>query len=424
MLSETSDSGRNKMDGASRSEARGSGSTPVGSDGAPMPDGFADSAPGAPGFAESGRRPPQWLSILGADHRHRLRTLRTLQALVIYALFYAALWMQVAGDLVEVAQAVPLTLFNLGGGLAFFLLVRLGWSERLAPREPGLTEVQCIFALSCMAWAYAIMGATRGTMFGLVMLLFIFYGQFRLARAVFIRLTCFAILAFVVAMVAKAKASAGGVLAREEMVQFVYLLVLVLAAAYISFRQSSLRARLSQQRKDLAAALELNRRLAHMDSLTGVMNRRAMTKHLARAQRWVDRGSMTASVVLLDLDHFKRINDTHGHAVGDHVLRMFAQCLAAAGRSSDLVCRWGGEEFLWLLPGCRVDEALDAVGRLRTDLQRLNFEPVAPGLQPTLSAGVTQLAEGDTLELAIERSDRALYAAKQAGRDRAEVVSA
>jgi diguanylate cyclase (GGDEF)-like protein len=123
-------------------------------------------------------------------------------------------------------------------------------------------------------------------------------------------------------------------------------------------------------------------------------------------------------VVLLDIDHFKAINDSHGHGVGDQVLQGFAQRLAALVRDTDLAGRWGGEEFLLLLPHHQTDEAVQAAERLRQELATMTVAlPCGAPLSVTVSIGVARFEPTDTPEGVVARADRALYAAKAQGRD-------
>jgi len=124
-------------------------------------------------------------------------------------------------------------------------------------------------------------------------------------------------------------------------------------------------------------------------------------------------------LVLVDLDHFKRINDAHGHAAGDQVLRRFGAMARASLRGTDLVARWGGEEFLLLLGSTGTAPGAACAQRLLDALAAERFD--AAGLPPvTGSAGLAEYREGDCLVEALERADRALYRAKAAGRNRLE----
>lgn len=164
------------------------------------------------------------------------------------------------------------------------------------------------------------------------------------------------------------------------------------------------------------------RELATHDTLTGLSNRRHLLdiarQEIARAIRT----GQALSVVLADIDDFKRINDGFGHDAGDHVLVHAGELLRATCRAHDTVARWGGEEFLFLLPSTDQNAALEFAERLR---QRVRSSQVIHGDEQflfSLSIGVATLAEGESLERAIGRADRALYRSKSGGRDRVTVA--
>jgi diguanylate cyclase (GGDEF)-like protein len=154
------------------------------------------------------------------------------------------------------------------------------------------------------------------------------------------------------------------------------------------------------------------------DALTGLPNRRAFEEALAREVARARRVRAPLGLVALDVDHFKRVNDTHGHAAGDAVLREVAARIAAAARAGDLVARIGGEEFAALLGGADLSAAAEAAERIRA---RVGEAPVAAAglaLAVTVSAGVAALEPGEDGAALLARADARLYEAKRAGRDR------
>jgi diguanylate cyclase (GGDEF)-like protein len=153
--------------------------------------------------------------------------------------------------------------------------------------------------------------------------------------------------------------------------------------------------------------------LADRDGLTGLLNHRAFHEHLASTLANVARQGLPAALLVIDLDHFKAINDEHGHLVGDAVLRAVAQTLVASGRAGDVVARIGGEEFAMLLPGAGPQDAGTVAERIRSAVEQIT-EPVPV----TASIGVSAAPAGDVdgRDL-LERADGALYAAKRQGRN-------
>ena len=173
---------------------------------------------------------------------------------------------------------------------------------------------------------------------------------------------------------------------------------------------------------EAAAALHL-RRSAELDALTGTLNRRAIDTCLSAsfAQAW-ERNAPVA-VLFVDMDHFKDINDTHGHAAGDECLRLLSETMRHSLRPGDMLGRYGGEEFLVLLPGRDVAGAVAIAERIRTAIEQQVLDCNGQSLRMTVSVGVAtrRMQERDP-DAAVERADRALYAAKRAGRNRVEVA--
>ena len=169
--------------------------------------------------------------------------------------------------------------------------------------------------------------------------------------------------------------------------------------------------------------LEL-RQMASTDVLTGVMSRRAFkdegAKHLSLAKRH----KTPTSCIVLDLDHFKNINDGYGHAAGDQVLSGVARAAKGLLRNSDLLGRLGGEEFAILLPQTEGPMAVEVAEKLRQYIGALRFPGSLPPIRATASFGVAALEEGDDIEALIHKADGALYQAKRSGRNRTCIASA
>ena len=161
---------------------------------------------------------------------------------------------------------------------------------------------------------------------------------------------------------------------------------------------------------------------AATDPLTGLSNRRSL---IARAEQTLVRaraaGRPTA-LVIADIDHFKQINDRHGHDAGDQVLVSTAELLRGASRAQDVVARWGGEEFLVLLPDTSLEDAQSVAERIRCAVAGHATHPAGAPLTATLSLGVCEVRGDESLSGAIARADGALYQSKQAGRNRVTVA--
>ena len=183
--------------------------------------------------------------------------------------------------------------------------------------------------------------------------------------------------------------------------------------------------RIAQLQVDQAIATIKLRQSAELDALTGSLNRRSIDQWLARAFLEADRDGQPLSVLFVDLDRFKRINDRYGHAAGDHCLRAVAATLAAALDEGDLFGRYGGEEFIAILPGRGGAAARETGERLRAGVERLVVDWEGQVLRLTVSVGVATRREGErTPGATIERADKALYASKRAGRNCVHVAPA
>jgi diguanylate cyclase (GGDEF)-like protein len=161
------------------------------------------------------------------------------------------------------------------------------------------------------------------------------------------------------------------------------------------------------------------RRIATRDALTGLPNRTAAIETYARERLLADRSRQPLALALVDFDHFKRINDTHGHAAGDDVLCQGAAAISGVLRATDLVARWGGEELLVVMPNTDLAGGAAAIETALAAVRALEF---AGGLRVTFSAGVVEAVIGESIAAVVARADAALYAAKHAGRD--QIVTA
>jgi diguanylate cyclase (GGDEF)-like protein len=183
--------------------------------------------------------------------------------------------------------------------------------------------------------------------------------------------------------------------------------------------------RLAVQHADEAAAALSLRRSAELDALTGTFNRRTIDLWLSRTFSEAHRQDHLLSVLFVDIDHFKAINDTHGHAAGDAVLRQVSDVLRRELQATDLLGRYGGEEFVIVLPGRNGDDARQLGERIRLAIEIVRLEYEGKPIRITVSVGVaTRLPRESEPAAAVARADQALYAAKRSGRNRVNVAPA
>ncbi|MGY4531160.1 diguanylate cyclase (GGDEF)-like protein [Pseudomonas sp. TE3786] len=320
-------------------------------------------------------------------------------------------------------QAEPATAALVGGlviisQLAFFGIFISGINLRFG--DPSLTEPQVIVALGLLTYLMYDLNTARGTMLVFYLLILLF-GVFQLAPRVFARCAALAFFGFACVNLwdafqmrlpdPKLAALQVGVLAGM-------LVWLSLFAGYVQ----ALRQRMRQRRFALQAHQDTLRGMMRQledlvatDELTGLFNRRHFLRLAARELGNL-RADMQHGLALIDLDHFKRINDQHGHASGDRVLQTFATVAQACLRDGDVLARYGGEEFVLLLPNTDADQLTACCERLREAFA--GAEPVGVTVHSiSLSAGMTLLTMGDDLDEALHRADQALYRAKHSGRN-------
>jgi diguanylate cyclase (GGDEF)-like protein len=185
----------------------------------------------------------------------------------------------------------------------------------------------------------------------------------------------------------------------------------------VNVQFGKLRAQLTEKNRLLKVSLAQIEAMTSHDFLTGVYTRRNFMEMLEAELRRSERTGHEFCAVMLDFDHFKVVNDTFGHPVGDMVLKVASTIAEQALRSIDVVGRLGGEEFGILMPETPLDKAVRVTERIRTAIAAFDWNAVASGLVVTFSAGIAVSVRGDSLESIMKRADDAMYAAKRAGRD-------
>ena len=363
--------------------------------------------------------PVSWAWLLGTVLAQRSGVKRLLWSGIAY-LAGAAFWALAAvTGLMPAQHAWLLCLYFVGGQLAFYALLRSGYA--ISHADPTLAYPQVLFGVTCVALTYCLADFARGAALQMLCVLMVFDMQRLDARRIRNVSAC-AVVLLAGALATMWGLQLEGLNLQQELINIVMAAVMLPMLFLIAREVGGIRERQVAQRAELSALVGQLHQISTHDALTGLYNRRCMGDLLQEELKRVRRNGQPFCVAILDIDWFKSINDQHGHAVGDAVLKAFATAARKAARGTDALARWGGEEFLLLLPGVDAAGGLQAMARLRDRMLMVDWSAHAGGLRVSFSAGVAEYEAGETIDALLERADQALYAAKEAGRDRAEAA--
>lgn len=364
------------------------------------------------------------------DAKQALRLKRFFMAALSYVLWLGlTIYCYVLGF---IDLSLPMFLFYMGlswiGNLVFFILLRSGYNLRFS--DPSLTLPQMIVATFWVMLLVMLAPEVRGTLLLLYVVIFLF-GIFRLRRRQYLGLTGFAIAGYGLVILRNAYTGAHREPLPLELLQYAVLVTTLVWLAFFGSYVGWLRDTVAKRNRELAEALKRNQELATHDDLTGVFNRRHILEILEQERARALRTSRGFGVCLMDIDHFKEINDRYGHLAGDEILHEFADRVAGEIRELDRIGRdgasetetfgrYGGEEFLLVLPETGIQGALICGERIRARIVRQTFQVETAETSVTVSIGVTVYRTDEDIRETLARADRALYQAKHNGRDRVE----
>lgn len=352
--------------------------------------------------------------ILSNSPKQQLLLIRALTSMFVYIVAIAMLEYSVINGLIQkpfwvhYLQAAMLTWM---AGVYLFMRSGLNWLMS----DPGMTQFQILGANGWVILGYALCPPLRGAMMMLIVLILVFgiFEQSRRGQAV---VNLWTLVIFGAVQWYMSQSYPADYPARIELFHWGMMATVVPIVSILGAQLNSLRVKLQMQKGELLEAMARIRDMAQHDELTGLCNRRYMNELLVATARQMERSGQVFSICIIDIDYFKKVNDTFGHRVGDEVLRCFAAQTSMNLRPTDTVARWGGEEFLMLMCDTRADQALISVQRLHGTIKALEI-PAAPDLRITFSTGVAEFRPYESLDAAIERADQALYTAKKNGRN-------
>ncbi len=350
--------------------------------------------------------------VLSTDPMQRLRISRSLTSMLVFAVCIGATEYAQTRDLIETGPARWLQTTLLVWIALVYAVLRSGWNRQFD--DPAMSLPQILGAQTWVAAAYLICHPFRGALMMLLALVLVF-GIFNLSGRERRLSNLYTLVLMSGAMLLTVVWYPGS--AALEIVHFVLMATILPVVTVLGAQLATTRAHLKSKKDALEIALQRIQAMAIRDELTGLFNRRHMMEVLEQQTRRQERSGKPFTLCLIDLDHFKRINDTYGHGAGDEVLRHFAEIAQYTLRDTDVLARWGGEEFLLMLPDTPADAGSLSIERIRKSLMHAPLVPELPELHVTFSAGLMEFNQGDEMRTAIERADRALYQAKSDGRD-------
>ena len=366
-------------------------------------------------FFQHSARGQRLPTLLGNGDVMRAQVTGVMFSSATYVAYAGISAVQVAMGLLAAHTAAWLAAVTIVVNLIFYAAVRSGLAA--AGPDPGLARTQLVFGILLMYAGYASVGPAAAGLL-VVMASHVVYAMFSMTpRQVWV-LVGATLAGLVTTMVACGLLWPYRYALEVQVSGLLYALLVMPLIALLAYRVTAMTQRLKDQRTKLQAALAKLQELATRDELTRTHNRRHMVELLATQQALHRRVGGTLSLAMIDLDHFKAVNDQHGHAAGDEVLRGFARIAQDQLRAHDLLARWGGEEFLLLMPHTSRAEAVRAVDRLQQRLAEVCASEMPAGLAVSFSAGVTELRVDEPVEHAVARADQAMYRAKVGGRAR------
>jgi diguanylate cyclase (GGDEF)-like protein len=354
-----------------------------------------------------------FLIIPKDDEKQALRIRRFLMAAAGYTLCIILAYVSYLAGIMEWrGVAGGLILFPVIN-IVLYIIFRTGLNLRMA--DPSLTAIQICAAVLVTMYAMYFARESRGVLLLIYVVAFLF-GIFRLDTRGFLYVSVFTFVTYSIDLFLLHQFRPQGINFTMEYVQLFVFAVVLVAFSVIGGYISGMRAKLN---KSLVIIKEMSIR----DELTGAYNRRHIMEQLENERQRVSRGGARFALAMLDIDHFKSVNDTLGHLAGDEILRGTSDVIRNNLRSVDLYGRFGGEEFLILMTQADIKGAMLCAERIRGAVERKRFPKVGTDFKVTVSLGLTDYRGNEKIDAMIARADKALYRAKDGGRNRVEYDS-
>ena len=351
------------------------------------------------------------------DPKQALRLRRFFISLAIYALNISISYFAYWAGIVDLQVLYGFWIISLAINIILYTAFRVGLNLQMS--DPSLTSIQMCAANLVVMYGIYYGYEVRGFLFSMYILILLF-GIFRLYTRQFLFVSAFALMTYGVDIILLNFFHSQAINLKIEFFQWFGLAIVLISVSIIGGNISSIRRELSVSRKKLQSSLTVIREMAIHDDLTGFYNRSHLMDIIeTEINRSVRTGSVF-SLVMIDIDKFKKINDTYGHQIGDQVLRTFAAVIRSILRKTDFCGRYGGEEFLVVLTQTDLQAANVFAERIRECVENSFFPDLGPNSRVTVSLGLAQHRMEENVEKTISRADDALYRAKNGGRNRVE----
>lgn len=344
------------------------------------------------------------------DPKQALRIRRLFLASATYLLCFCIAYISYLTGVTEWEVIIGYLIIMPSINIILYIVHRMGLNLKMT--DPSMTSVQMCAGILVITYGIYFSSESRGVLLLTYIIVFLF-GVFRLNTRSFLYISVFTLLAYGINIALLQIYRPQGVNFNIEYLQWGVLALVLVAFSVIGGYISSLRRNLSISRATI-------REMAIRDELTGLYNRRHVRELLEHEKNRSLRGGDIFCLAMLDIDHFKNVNDTYGHHAGDAVLKAVATTIKTTMRNTEFCGRYGGEEFLIILPQTDIKGAFIGAERVRTNIENTLFPDIGPDFKITVSIGLSEYKMEKDMDDVIARADEALYRAKKGGRNRVE----
>ena len=367
---------------------------------------------------KTGSKKAFFFSIIPKDNpKQALRLRRFFISLAIYTFNLFLFYLAYQAGIIELQALYRFSILLFVLVVILYIVFRTGLNLWMS--DPSLTSFQmcvaCLFVMYGIYYAHEV----RGIFFSMYILILLF-GIFRLYTRQFLFISAFALLTYGADIILLKIFHPQDINLKIESFQWFGMVIVLISVSFIGGNISSIRRQLSINRKKLQSSLTVIREMAIHDDLTGFYNRHHLMDLIDSENNRSDRTGSVYSLVMMDIDKFKNINDTYGHQIGDQVLRTFAAVIRGILRKTDFCGRYGGEEFLVVLTQTDIKAAKVFAERIRDCVENSFFPCLGHDSRVTVSIGLTEYRTNEKTEKTISRADELLYKAKNGGRNRVE----